>query len=193
MPEKRPENDGKGEDMADGKYERLERKTIREGRVIRDCIDTVSLPDGRTAPWDCIVTKGAAAVVAIDENGKILLVRQWRDPRGDETLELPSGSRQSEEEPTEVTAARELKEETGYTAGSLRKLLAVRTTPAFSNELIDIYVAEDLAAGAQHLDPDEELKVLRVMPEEARCMVFDGRIQDGKTIAGILGYLEQRR
>ena len=92
-----------------------------------------------------------------------------------------------------MTAARELKEETGYTAGSLRKLLAVRTTPAFSNELIDIYVAEDLAAGAQHLDPDEELKVLRVMPEEARRMVFDGRIQDGKTIAGILGYLEQRR
>lgn len=177
--------------MADGRYERLERKIIREGRVVTDCIDTVSLPDGGTAPWDCIVTKGAAAVVAVDARGELLLVRQWRDPREDETLELPSGSRLSEDEPTEVTAARELREETGCTAGSLRKLLSVRTTPAFSNEEIDIYVAEDLTAGVQHLDPEEALNVLHVSLEEARHMIFDGRIQDGKTIAGILGYLEQ--
>ncbi|MDD5849316.1 MAG: NUDIX hydrolase [Firmicutes bacterium] len=179
--------------MAEGKYERIDRKIVRTGRVITDCIDTVSLPDGRQAPWDCIVTKGAAAVVAVEETGKLLLVRQWRDPEEEETLELPSGSRLTAEEPTEVTAARELREETGYRAGSLRKLLSVRTTPAFSNERIDIYLAERLVPGAQHLDPDEELLVERVTPERAREMIFDGSIQDGKTIAGILAYLEMKR
>lgn len=69
----------------------------------------------------------------------------------------------------------------------------MRTTPAFSNERIDIYLAEQLVPGAQHLDPDEELLVERVTPERAREMIFDGSIQDGKTIAGILAYLEMKR
>lgn len=179
--------------MADGKYERVARTVIRQGRILEDCVDTVSLPDGGTAPWDCIVTKGAAAVVAIDPDGRILLVRQWRDPRQDETLELPSGSRLDEDEPTEKTARRELSEETGYRCRNLKLLLSVRTTPAFSNELIDIYLAENLEAGAQHLDPEEMLHVERYPLEEAVQMIFDGRITDGKTVAGILGYLAKRR
>ena len=174
--------------MANGIYERIARRLIRKGAVVDEYVDTISLPDGRTEEWDFIDHKGAAAVVAVRSDGKLLMVRQWRNTMERETLELPAGGRLSREEPTIETAGRELSEETGYTAGHLELLLNYRSTVAFCNELIDIYLATDLTPGEQHLDDDEFLNAEAVDLDDLLKMIYSGKIEDGKTIAGIMAY-----
>ena len=174
--------------MADGKYERTDRALIHQGAILDYYCDTMSLPDGQTEKWDFIDHKGAAAVVAQREDGRILMVRQWRNTLERETLEIPAGGRKSREEPTMETAARELEEETGYHCDDLTLLLPFCSTVAFCNERIDIYAAGKLTPGKQHLDPDEFLNVEAYPLEDLLQMIREGRIMDGKTIAGLLAY-----
>ena len=92
------------------------------------------------------------------------------------------------DEPTDVAAARELEEETGYKAGKLELLLTLRTTVAFCNEKIDVYVATDLRKSHQHLDEDEFINVEVYDIEELAQMIYDGKIQDGKTVSALMAY-----
>lgn len=168
---------------------RIGRELKYEGRIVDFYADTVELPDGRTAVWDYIEhRKGAAAVVAVRPDGKLLMVRQYRNAIGRVSLEIPAGARDTKEEPYEVCAARELEEETGYRCDKLEFLISIHSTVAFCNERIDIYVARDLVPAGQHLDFDEFVEVEACSLEELCRGIYEGKIQDAKTIAAIMAY-----
>lgn len=179
--------------MANGQYERVGRTLVRKGAITEIYEDTISLPDGRTEKWDLVDHVGAAAVVAVRDDGKVLIVRQWRNPNQVEMPEIPAGKLDSRDEPTDLAAARELEEETGYRAGTLERLVVFRPTVAYSSERIDIYLATNLTKGVQHLDDDEFLGVEAWTTDELVRGIYDGTIEDGKTIAGVLAYLYRAR
>ena len=168
---------------------RIDRVLKYKGTIVDVYDDVMESPDGKIAHWDYIAhRKGAAAVIPVMEDGRILMVRQYRNALNRETLEIPAGCRDSVEEPTDVCAARELEEETGYRAGHLELLITVATTVAFCNEVIDIYLATDLTETCQHLDEDEFVEVESYTIEELKDMVFSQKIQDSKTVAAIMAY-----
>ena len=175
------------------KYERINRELVHKGAIIDYYQDTIRIPNGNIAKWDYIKHKGAAAVVAVKEDGKLLMVRQYRNALDRETLEIPAGGLNGVDEPTDIAAARELEEEAGYTAGKLELLISIRTTVAFCDEKIDIYVATDLKRSKQHLDEDEYLDVETYTIEELVQIVYDCKIQDGKTVAALLAYYNKYR
>lgn len=176
------------------RMERIGRVLKYKGAIVDVYDDVMQAPNGKIAHWDYVAhRKGAAAVLPVLEDGRILMVRQYRNALGRETLEIPAGSRDSAEEPTAVCAARELEEETGYRAARLELLLTVATTVAFCNEVIDIYIAKDLTKTHRHLDEDEFVEVERYPIEELRDMVFGQKIQDSKTVAAIMAYYSTLR
>lgn len=171
------------------KLKRLKRELVREGVIVNMYADTIEMPDGRTATWDYIEhPKGAAAVLAVLPDGKLVMVRQYRNALDRVTLEIPAGARDSVTEDTAVCARRELLEETGYSCGKLTKLLSLKSTVAFCNELIDVYLATELTPGTQCLDEDEFIDIVCVELEELCEKVYAGEIQDAKTVAAILAY-----
>ena len=170
------------------KYERIGRELVHKGAIIDYYQDTIKIPNGNIAKWDYIKHKGAAAVVAVKDDGKLLMVRQFRNALDRETLEIPAGGLNSVDEPTDIAAARELEEEAGYTAGKMELLISIRTTVAFCDEKIDIYVATDLKRSKQHLDEDEFLDVETYSIEELIQMIYDCKINDGKTVSALLAY-----
>ena len=169
-------------------FQRLERKLIAHGAIIDYYQDTVKVPNGNVVTWDFIGHKGAAAVVPVTDEGKILMVRQYRNALKRETLEIPAGGLNGEDEPTHLAAARELEEETGYSSKDLELLIRIRTTVAFCNEKIDIYVAKNLKKSQQNLDEDEFIRVEAYTPEELCEMIYEGKIEDSKTISAIMSY-----
>ncbi|MCI8462290.1 MAG: NUDIX hydrolase [Lachnospiraceae bacterium] len=169
-------------------YKRIKRELVARGAIIDYYQDTMLIPNGNTEKWDLIDHKGAAAVVAVLEDGRLLMVRQYRNALERETLEIPAGGLNGREEPAAQAAQRELEEETGYVCGHMELLNTIYTTVAFCNEKIDIYLARNLKRGRQHLDENEYLNVEVHSLEELKQMIFEGRIQDSKTICGILSY-----
>ena len=170
-------------------FKRLERTLVRKGKIIDYYQDTVQVPNGNVVKWDFIGHKGAAAMLAVREDGKLLMVRQWRNALDRYTLEIPAGGKNSIDEPTETAAVRELEEETGYIAGKVQFLLSIYTTVAFCNEKIDIYLARDLKRQeGQHLDEDEFIDVEACELEELVQMVYDGKIEDSKTVGAVMTY-----
>ena len=169
-------------------YKRIKRELVAKGVIIDYYQDTMLIPNGNVAKWDLIDHKGAAAVVAVREDGKLLMVRQYRNALERETLEIPAGGLNGRDEPTDRAAMRELEEETGYTCSHVELLVSIYTTVAFCNEKIDIYLARDLKPGRQHLDEDEYLNVEAYDLEELKRMVFEGKLQDAKTICAIMTY-----
>ncbi len=169
-------------------YRRINRELVAKGAVIDYYQDTMQVSNGNIAKWDFIDHKGAAAVVAVCEDGRLLMVRQYRNALERETLELPAGGLNYREEPTAEAARRELSEETGYTCKEVELLASIYTTVAFCNEKIDIYLARGLQPGEQHLDENEFINVEAYTVEELKQMIFDCKIQDSKTICGILTY-----
>lgn len=168
-------------------YKRIDRKLEHKGKIVDFYTDTMLLPDGRTAEWDYIHHKGAAAIVPVAENGDIIMVRQYRNAPQRYTLEIPAGGL-NENEDRRVAAARELEEETGFKAGKVEHLLDLYTTVGFCNELISIYYTNELIPSKQHMDEDEFVDVERHSLESLVSMILEGKIQDAKTIAAILAY-----
>ena len=165
------------------------RKLIHSGSILDIYQDEMELPNGKTEYWDYVEhRKGAAAVVPVLPDGRILMVSQYRPALGRMTLEIPAGSRDSVTEDTAVCAARELEEETGYQSGRLELLISLRTTVAFCNEMIDVYLARDLQPGKQHLDEAESIDLKAYDLEELVEMIYAGKIQDGKTVSALLAY-----
>ena len=169
-------------------FKRIKRELVAKGHIIDYYQDTMQIPNGNVAVWDFIQHKGAAAMVAVREDGKLLMVRQYRNALERETLEIPAGGLNGPDEPTDLAAARELEEETGYRCEHSEFLISIRTTVAFCNEKIDIYVARDLIPSAQHLDDDEFINVEAYTVEELVDMIYAGKLQDSKTVAAILAY-----
>lgn len=171
-----------------GEYERLDRKLIRNSYIFDLYEDTLKLPDGREAKYDFIGHKGAAAVVPVMDDGRILMVRQFRNALDRYTLEVPAGGRDSVNEDFKVAAARELEEETGYRSDSLTHLITIATAVAYCSEIIEVYVADNLVRSHQNLDEDEFIDVKPYALEELVEMIKDGTIQDSKTISCIMSY-----
>ena len=171
-------------------YEKLEQHLIHQGKVVGFYEDIVKLPSGKVVTWDLVKHKGAAAVVPVTDKGTILLVRQYRNALDQETLEIPAGGRDSVDEPYIDCAARELEEETGYKTEkeNLEFLISLRTTVAFCNERIDVFVAKDLKPSHQHLDEDEFIDVEAFTIDELLEMIYSGKMQDAKTISSLLAY-----
>lgn len=166
---------------------RLNRELRAQGTVIGLYKDTVEV-NGHIAEWDYIHHDGAAAVVAVNDDGKLMMVRQYRNALDRFTLELPAGKLDEPGEPTLECARRELEEETGYKSENFEYLLTVNTTVAFCNEKIDIYLARDLVQSFQNLDEDEEINVELWELEDLKKLIYEGKITDGKTVAGIMTY-----
>lgn len=175
------------------KIKRIKRELKFKGTILDFYQDTMEIEDSHTAVWDFIRHKGAAAVVPVTKEGKILMVRQYRNALDRETLEIPAGALDAEDEPGIVCAARELEEETGYCCENLEWLITIRTTVAFCNEKIEVFVARDLVPSKQHLDEDEFIELEAYTIEELKEKIFKGEIEDGKTISSLLAYAEKYR
>lgn len=172
------------------KVERLSRELVHKGAIIDVYTDTVKIPNGNIVQWDFIGHKGAAAVVPVMEDGRILMVKQYRNALDRVTLEIPAGGRDSVEEPYLDCACRELEEETGYRCEKeeFEFLLSVKTTVAFCEEQIEVYVAKNLKKSVQHLDEDEYIHLQAYTVDELLERIYAGKMQDAKTIAAIMAY-----
>ena len=168
---------------------RVGRELMYKGSMLEFYKDTIVTPDGKTVYWDHIEHKGAAAVVAVRDDGRIIMVRQFRNSPDKETLEIPAGGI-NKGEPVKTAAIRELEEETGYKSDpdNVRKLISIITAVAFCNEKVDIYVADKLTKSVQQLDEEEYINVEYYTLQELKDMIMNGIIEDSKTISAILAY-----
>ncbi|MBM6774485.1 NUDIX hydrolase [Olsenella profusa] len=155
------------------------------GRIFNVDRLRVELPDGRAAIRDVVRHPGAVAVVALTEDGRICLVRQYRTALGRVTVEIPAGKLAPGEDPLEC-ASRELLEETGMSAQKIAFLTTIASSAGFCDELIHIYMATGLAFGKSDPDADEFINVDLVPLDELIDAVLDGRIEDAKTVVGAL-------
>jgi ADP-ribose pyrophosphatase len=160
----------------------LSSKKIFKGRIIDLYVEEVELPNGKTSSREIVKHPGAVAVIAITPENKIVMVEQFRKPLERNLVEIPAGKLEKGEEP-ETTARRELEEETGYTCTHLKPLISFYTSPGFADELVHLFLAEDLKklSEAAELDEDEFVEVMEVTLEEAEEMIANKRIYDAKT------------
>lgn len=164
----------------------VESKRVFDGLILH--IDHINnrLPNGKLAAREVARHVGASAVVPVDGDGNVWLVKQFRAPIDQILLEVPAGKLDYKGEDRLEAAKRELKEETGLTAGEWTHLSDIVTTPGFSDELISLYLARDLSAGQSHPDDDEFLNVVKLPLNELVAMIARGQVTDAKTICAVL-------
>lgn len=163
----------------------LTEDVVWTGRIFNVDRLQVQLPDGRTAIRDVVRHPGAVAIVALTDEGRICLVRQYRTALGRVTVEIPAGKLDPGEDPLEC-ASRELLEETGMIAEKIAYLTTIATSDGFTDELIHIYMATGLSFSKSSPDADEFINVDLVEVGELVDAVLDGRIEDAKTVVGAL-------
>ncbi len=166
-----------------------EEKTVSEqhiytGNIIKVEKVTVTLPNGKLATRDIVRHPGASAVIPLNEDGELYMVRQFRKPLNAVSLEIPAGKLDAGEDPA-VCAARELKEETGLTSHQITHMASVHSTPGFSDEILHIYAAVGLNEGESCADEDEFISAEKYPVAELIDKVFSGEITDAKSIIGI--------
>lgn len=174
-------------------FEDFEEKTIKRqelfhGKIIDVVLDDVALPMGGTAQRELVFHHGGVGILAITPENKLLLVRQFRKPLEQVSLEIPAGKIDSGEgQHPEVTGARELEEETGYRPGELVHVASMYLSPGFSNEMLHIYQALDMVKveNPRAMDEDEVIEVLQLTLDEAKAAVATGEICDAKTLYAI--------
>jgi ADP-ribose pyrophosphatase len=163
-------------------------RLLHQGKNFSFKTDEVQLPSGKIVTRDIVDHPGAVVIVPVLDDGRILLVKQYRHSARKELLELTAGTLERGEAP-DTCARRELKEETGYTAGSMKKILSMYAAPGYSNEVLHLYFATSLKTGDQGTEEDESITVEAHGPDELLEMIEKNIIEDAKTIAGILSYL----
>ncbi|WP_164218144.1 NUDIX hydrolase [Virgibacillus sp. YIM 98842] len=171
---------------------KFEEKTINsekiyDGKIIDLQVDKVLLPDGNKAKRELVKHPGAAAVIPITKEDKIVLIEQYRKPLEKSIIEIPAGKVEKGEDP-ETAAIRELEEETGYTTSELSLVTSFYTSPGFADELIHIFITDELkpldAPAAK--DDDEFMEIMELTLDEAKQLVEEERIHDAKTNYAIL-------
>ncbi|SDB18070.1 NUDIX hydrolase [Eubacterium oxidoreducens] len=174
--------------------ERIGRTLAYQGTILDIYKDRMVLPNGNQEDWDYVSHRmGAAAVVAVLEDGKILLVQQYRPALDRMTWEVPAGCRDDAREDYAVCAKRELREETGYDCERLERLISLKTIVAFGNEVVEVFLAKNCRkVGAQKLDDAEDINVKAWELEELEEKIYAGEIQDAKTVAAIMAYANRK-
>jgi ADP-ribose pyrophosphatase len=170
----------------------VSKKTIWRGRAVDFRGDTVKLPNGKLATREFLDHPGAVGIVPFLDKKHVVMVRQYRHPVGEVTLELPAG-KLDKGESVMTCAKRELKEETGYTARKITPLIQYWPSPAFANEVLHLYTAENLVPGRMNTDEDEFLQCVIVPFERALRMIKRGEIRDSKTVVGLLSCAVNRK
>lgn len=165
----------------------LESRDEYRGRLLHVKKDRVRLPDGAESTREYIVHPGAAVIIPVFENGDILLERQHRYPLRRDFIELPAGKFDPDEAEL-ACARRELQEETGYVAAHWSELPTFYPCIGYANERLVYFLAEGLTYSGENMDDDEFLEILRVPLKEAITMIGDGRIDEAKTVMGLLWY-----
>ncbi len=158
---------------------------IYQGNVIHVKLDTVLLPNGHQSKRELVLHHGGVAVIAVDKNRRVPMVRQYRKAMEELVLEIPAGKLEPGEDPLEC-GIRELREETGLSAEKIVHLGEYYPTPGYCGEKINIYLAQGLSSNGQSLDPDEFLDVIFYELDELFQMVMENKISDAKTAIGIL-------
>ena len=174
-----------------GKIKRINRELAYRGKILEVYSDQMLI--GETiSQWDFIHLRGGAAVVPVLNDGKILMIKQYRNAIDEYSLEIPAGMYDSDEEAGETCAKRELLEETGYLAKEIRWLVSVHSLVAFTDEKVDVYLAETLTKGECNLDDEEEIETVAFTVEELKEKLRAGEITDAKTVAGLYAYISQK-
>ncbi|HET7578429.1 MAG TPA: NUDIX hydrolase [Bacillales bacterium] len=177
--------------MNDFTEKTISSETIYTGKIIDVKLDQVELPNGKTSGRELVYHPGAVAVIALTEDGKIIMVRQFRKPLERSIVEIPAGKLEKGEDP-EACAHRELEEETGYRGADLEHVASFYTSPGFSDELIHLYFTDKLEKGQQQPDEDEFVELMEVTLEEALELVKNKQIYDAKTVYAVQ-YLQLRQ
>lgn len=159
-------------------------KTMFEGKILNVRVDKVTAVKGH-AYREIVEHNGAAAAVALTDDDRIVLVRQYRYACGRPVLEVPAGKIDRGETDPQQTMIRELKEETGYTASEVTYLGRINPSVGYSEEVIHLYLMTGLSSGSQDLDEDEAVELVTIPFEEAWKMAAEGRLEDAKTVAAI--------
>ncbi len=165
-------------------FELLKSETILEGRAFRIRRDHLRTPDGRITKYEIVEHTGSVVMLPIDADGNLLFVRQYRHAAGQDLLELPAGTRDGDE-PYEVCAAREMREETGMAAGRLERVADFYLAPGYSTEFMAVFVATDLRPDPLEADADEFLQLERIPVRRALEMAMHGEVPDAKSLAAL--------
>jgi len=167
-------------------------KQIYSGKIVKLRVDDVTLSNGHTTQREVVEHAPAVAILAVDDEGNVLLVRQFRYATGHELLEIPAGIMEKGESPEE-TARRELREEIGYDAKFLRHIASFYSSPGFSDEIIHLFCATGIFPSKLDSDEDEIIEGTKLSPGECKRLIEEKKIEDAKTLVALLWYLNQTK
>ena len=168
--------------------ETLSSKVVYSGRVVRLRVDDIKLPDGRQTSREVVEHGDCVAVIPLDTDGNVLLVRQFRKPVEKDLLEIPAGCIDPGEEPV-ATVRREMREETGYLPRKIERLGGFYASPGYCTEYLHLYLATDLVPDRLQADDTDSIELVRVPLSQIAGLIASGDICDAKSIAGLLLYL----
>ena len=169
----------------DLREETIDSREVYSGKILTLRVDRVRLPNGKESIREIVVHRGAITAVPLLDDGRIVMVRQFRQAAGETLLELPAGTLEPGEDHVEC-ARRELREEINYTPNRLTLLFASYLAPGYSSELLYTYLAEDLVEAEGKSDDDEFLEIVTIPLDKAVELVSEKQIKDAKSICGIL-------
>lgn len=170
----------------------LSSQIIYDGRAVRLRVDTVQTASGRQTTREIVEHADCVAIVAVDADGNVLLVKQFRKPVEKELLEIPAGGIDAGED-AEAAVIREMREETGFMPQRVERLGGFYSTPGYCTEYLYLYLATDLTPSQLYAEDTEDIKVVRVPIKQIPELITSGRICDAKSIAGLLAFLEYRK
>lgn len=165
-------------------FEFIKSEPVFQGRAFKIRRDSLKTPDGRETKYEIVEHNGSVIIIPIDEQGNLLFVRQYRHAAGMDLLELPAGTREGDE-PHEVCAAREIREETGMAAGKLERIGNFYLAPGYSTEYMAVFLATELTHNPLEADADEFLELEKIPINQAIAMAEKGEMPDAKTLAAL--------